>query len=155
MARALLAAATDADDLYGAAIGHLGQTRAVVHLARTHLLYGEWLRRQRRRREARQELRVAHEMFGSLGAAAFAERARAELEATGEHARRRTVEAADSLTPQEARIARLAAEGASNPDIADQLYVSRRTVESHLTKIYTKLGVSSRTQLAYLILRHD
>jgi DNA-binding CsgD family transcriptional regulator len=155
MARALLAAATDADDLYGAAIAHLGQTRAVVHLARTHLLYGEWLRRQRRRREARQELRVAHEMFGSLGAAAFAERARAELEATGEHARRRTVEAADSLTPQEARIARLAAEGASNPDIADQLYVSRRTVESHLTKIYTKLGVSSRTQLAYLILRHD
>ena len=150
-ARALLAAATDADDLYGAAIAHLGQTRAVVHLARTHLLYGEWLRRQRRRREARQELRVAHEMFGSLGAAAFAERARAELEATGEHARRRTVEAADSLTPQEARIARLAAEGASNPDIADQLYVSRRTVESHLTK----LGVSSRTQLAYLILRHD
>ena len=98
---------------------------------------------------------MAHEMFGSLGAAAFAERARAELEATGEHARRRTVEAADSLTPQEARIARLAAEGASNPDIADQLYVSRRTVESHLTKIYTKLGVSSRTQLAYLMLRHD
>ena len=72
-----------------------------------------------------------------------------------EHARRRTVEAADSLTPQEVRIARLAAEGASNPDIADQLYVSRRTVESHLTKIYTKLGVSSRTQLAYLMLRHD
>jgi DNA-binding CsgD family transcriptional regulator len=153
--RALLAAATDVDELYGAAIGHLRQTRAVVHLARTHLLYGEWLRRQRRRREARQELRVAHEMFGSLGAAAFAERARAELEATGEHARRRTVEAADSLTPQEARIARLAAEGASNPDIADQLYVSRRTVESHLTKIYTKLGVSSRTQLAYLMLRQD
>ena len=153
--RALLAGGDDADKLYGSAIAHLRQTRAVVHLARTHLLYGEWLRRQRRRQEARQELRVAHEIFGSLGAAAFAERARAELEATGEHARRRTVEAADSLTPQEARIARMAAEGASNPEIADQLYVSRRTVESHLTKIYTKLGVNSRTQLAYLMLRHD
>ena len=153
--RALLAGGDDADKLYGSAIANLRQTRAVVQLARTHLLYGEWLRRQRRRREARRELRVAHETLGSLGAAAFAERARAELEATGEHARRRTVEAADSLTPQEARIARLAAEGASNPEIADQLYVSRRTVESHLTKIYTKLGVNSRTQLAYLILRHD
>ena len=153
--RALLAGGDDADKLYGSAIAHLRQTRAVVHLARTHLLYGEWLRRQRRRREARQELRRAHEMFGSLGAAALAERARAELEATGEHARPRTVEAVDALTPQEARIARLAAEGASNPEIADQLYVSRRTVESHLTKIYTKLGVNSRTQLAYLMLRQD
>jgi DNA-binding CsgD family transcriptional regulator len=152
---ALLSEGDDAEELYREAIARLRRTSIRVQLARAHLLYGEWLRRQRRRRAARQELRVAHEMFGSLGAAAFAERARAELEATGEHARRRTVEAADSLTPQEARIARLAAEGASNPDIADQLYVSRRTVESHLTKIYTKLGISSRTQLAYLMLRHD
>ncbi|TFV33975.1 response regulator transcription factor [Streptomyces sp. T1317-0309] len=125
-------------------------------MARTHQLYGEWLRRQRRRREAREQLRTAYEMFSSLGTRGFAERARAELEATGEHARRRTSDvAAEALTPQEARIARLAAEGVSNPGIAEQLYVSRRTVESHLTKIYAKLGVNSRTQLAYIMLRAD
>jgi RNA polymerase sigma factor (sigma-70 family) len=133
----------------------LRQTRAVLHLARAQLLYGEWLRRQRRRRDARDQLRTAHEIFSAAGASAFAERARIELEATGERARRRNVDVAvDALTPQEARIARLAAEGASNPEIADQLYVSRRTVEAHLTKIYSKLGINSRTQLAYAML-HD
>jgi DNA-binding CsgD family transcriptional regulator len=153
---ALLADDAHAEALYASAVGHLRQTRAVLHLARAHLLYGEWLRRQRRRREAREQLRTAHEMFSSLRAAGFAARARAELEATGEHARRRSADvAADALTPQEARIARLAAEGSSNPEIADQLYVSRRTVESHLTKIYAKLGVNSRTQLAYIMLRAD
>ncbi|MEH0420810.1 AAA family ATPase [Streptomyces sp. B21-083] len=155
--RALLAQDTHADALYRTAIGYLQQTRAVVQLARTHLLYGEWLRRQRRRREAREHLRTARETFSLLGAAGFAERARAELEATGERARARTVvaAAATTLTSQEERIARLAAGGASNPEIADQLYVSRRTVESHLTKIYAKLGVRSRTELAYLLLRGD
>ncbi|WP_329359392.1 ATP-binding protein [Streptomyces sp. NBC_01483] len=154
--RALVADDALAEDLYVSALGHLRQTRAVLQMARTHQLYGEWLRRRRRRREAREQLRTAYEMFSSLGTRGFAERARAELEATGEHARQRTSDvAAEALTPQEARIARLAAEGASNPEIAEQLYVSRRTVESHLTKIYAKLGVNSRTQLAYIMLRAD
>ncbi|MEU6577295.1 LuxR family transcriptional regulator [Streptomyces sp. NPDC046805] len=147
LAEAAGAEASEVEEAYAAAVGHLRETRAVVHLARAHLLYGEWLRRQRRRREARERLRIAHKLFDSIGAKGFARRASAELEATGEHVRREP-SAADTLTSQEARVARLAAEGASNPEIADQLYVSRRTVEAHLTKIYAKLGVSSRTQLA-------
>ena len=113
-----------------------------------HLLYDEWLRRQRRRRDARDQLGSAYEIFDSIGAAAFAERARTELRATGGHARERTVEARDALTAQEALIARLAGEGASNPENAAQLFISRATVAYHPRKIFTKLGISSRNQIA-------
>lgn len=150
--RAVLSEAADApdtrtDELYRTAIDRLRETRATIALARTHLLYGEWLRRQRRKQESRARLRAALRLFDSLGMAVFAARARAELEATGEHLRREHT-ALETLTSQEERIARLAAEGVSNPAIAEQLYVSRRTVESHLTRVYAKLGVSSRTELA-------
>ena len=118
-----------------------------VDLARAHLLYGEWLRRQRRRIDARKQLRTAHELFSDFGMEAFAERARVELEATGEHARRRTVDTLGQLTPQEAQIARLAGEGHTNREIAAQLFISASTVEYHLHKA-SKLGVKSRTQLA-------
>lgn len=147
LAEAAGADSSDVEEAYADAVAHLRETRAMVHLARAHLLYGESLRRQRRRRDARERLRVAHSLFESIGARGFARRAAAELEATGEHLRRDAA-ARDTLTSQEARIARLAAEGASNPEIAEQLYVSRRTVEAHLTRIYAKLGVSTRTQLA-------
>jgi DNA-binding CsgD family transcriptional regulator len=157
--RALLEEGAPADELYRAAIEHLRRSRAAPQLARAHLLYGEWLRRERKRREAREQLRTARDMFIFMGAQAFAERARAELTATGEHARRRVVDApADVLTAQEARIAGLVCEGATNAAIAAQLFISPRTVEYHLHKVFRKLGVSSRTQLARLILEssdHD
>ncbi len=145
--RALLARDADAEALYYQAIGHLNQCRAVPHLARAHLLYGEWLRRQRRRRDARGQLRTAHEMFSSMGAGAFAERARIELLATGERARQRTVGTEHVLTAQEAQIARLVSEGGSNQDIAAQLFLSPSTVDYHLRKVFRKTGVTSRTQL--------
>jgi DNA-binding CsgD family transcriptional regulator len=119
-----------------------------VELGRAHLVYGEWLRRQRRRRDARDQLGSAYEIFNSIGAEAFAERARIEFRASGGHARGRAVEARDLLTAQEAVIARLAGEGASNPEIAAQLFISPATVAYHLRKVFTKLGVSSRSQLA-------
>jgi DNA-binding CsgD family transcriptional regulator len=145
--RALLAGDGDAENLYQEAIGHLERCTAVPQLARAHLVYGEWLRRQRRRRDAREQLRTAHDMFASMGAAAFAERARIELQATGEHARQRTAGTQDELTAQEAQIARLVSQGDSNRDIAAQLYISPATVEYHLRKVFRKLGVASRTQL--------
>jgi DNA-binding CsgD family transcriptional regulator len=119
-----------------------------VDLARTHLLYGDWLRRERRRIDARVELRVAHELFSEFGMEAFAERARVELEATGERARKRTMDTLGELTPQETQVSRLVAQGHSNKEIAGQLFISPSTVEYHLRKVFRKLGVSSRTQLA-------
>ena len=147
--RALLEAGPEAEGLYREAIERLRRCRAAPQLARGHLVYGEWLRRERRRREAREQLRTARDMFVFMGAQAFAERARTELAATGEQAERRVgVPEADALTAQEDRIARLVADGASNAEVAAQLFLSPRTVEYHLHKVFRKLGVSSRTQLA-------
>jgi RNA polymerase sigma factor (sigma-70 family) len=145
--RALLTDGDAAESLYRQAIERLGRTRLAPELARARLLYGEWLRRQRRRVDARDELRVAHEMFTGYGMEAFAERARVELEATGERARKRTVDAIDQLTPQESQVSRLAAQGKTNREIAAQLFISPSTVEYHLRKAFRKLDVKSRTQL--------
>jgi DNA-binding CsgD family transcriptional regulator len=146
--RALVSDGEDAGNLYREAIDRFGRTRLRVELGRAHLVYGEWLRRQRRRRDAGDQLSRAYEIFDSAGAAAFAERARIELRASGGQARERAVETRDPLTAQEAVIARLAGDGASNPEIAAQLFISRATVAYHLRKVFTKLGVSSRSQLA-------
>jgi DNA-binding CsgD family transcriptional regulator len=145
---ALLAEDQRAEELYLEAVDRLGRSRTAVDLARAHLLYGEWLRRQRRRLDARGQLRTAHDLFSEFGMEAFGERARVELEATGEHARRRTVDTLVQLTPQEAQISRLVAEGNTNREIAAQLFISPSTVEYHLRKVFRKLGVKSRTQLA-------
>jgi DNA-binding CsgD family transcriptional regulator len=146
--RALLSKGEAAGALYREAIDLLQPTRLRLDLARAHLLYGEWLRRERRRADARNELRIAHELFCGFGMEAFAERARIELEATGERARKRTVDTLDQLTPQETQVARLAAEGSTNREIAAQLFISPSTVEYHLHKVFRKLDVKSRTQLA-------
>ena len=145
--RALVSDDETAERLYREAIERLSRTRVRVELARAHLLYGEWLRRERRRLDAREQLRAAHESFTEFGMEAFAERARIELEATGEHARKRTVETRDDLTPQEAQISGLAADGATNQEIAAQLFISPSTVDYHLRKAFRKLGVKSRHQL--------
>jgi DNA-binding CsgD family transcriptional regulator len=152
-----LAEATDPDrrawhraqgeNCYREAIERLGRTRMRPAMARAHLLYGEWLRRQNRRRDARAQLRTAYDLFTTMGIEAFAERTRRELLATGDTVRRRTVETASELTAQEAHIARLAASGRTNIEIGAQLFLSTRTVEWHLSKMYTKLGVSSRREL--------
>ena len=146
--RALLSEGADAEPLYQQAIERLARSRGVVHLARARLLYGEWLRRENRRVDAREQLRAAHEMFGVIGAEGFAERARHELLATGETARRRSDDARRVLTPQEAHIARLAGEGLSNPEIGAQLFLSPRTVQYHLRKVFLKLDITSRSQLS-------
>jgi DNA-binding CsgD family transcriptional regulator len=145
--RALLSAGEKAENLYREAIARLGRTRLRPELARAHLVYGEWLRRENRRTDAREQLRTAHDMLAGLGAEAFAERARHELLATGETVRQRTAEPVSTLTAQEAHIARLAADGHTNPEIAAQLFLSVRTVEWHLRKIFSKLGIGSRREL--------
>jgi DNA-binding CsgD family transcriptional regulator len=144
---ALLSGDDHAEDLYLEAIERLGRTRIRAELARAHLLYGEWLRRQGRRRDAREQLRIAHATLEEMGMTGFAERARKELAATGETARKRTIETATELTAQEAQIAQLARNGRSNPEISTQLFISPRTVEWHLRKVFTKLGISSRREL--------
>jgi len=150
--RALLSAGETAENLYHEAIERLGRTRLRPELARAHLLYGEWLRRENRRTDAREQLRTAHDMLAVMGAEAFAERARHELLTTGEIARQRTAEPVSKLTAQEAHIARLAADGRTNPEIAAQLFLSARTVEWHLRKIFIKLGIGSRRELPEALL---
>jgi DNA-binding CsgD family transcriptional regulator len=144
---ALMSESDAAETLYREAIERFERGRVAVHLPRAQLVYGEWLRRQNRRAEAREPLRAAHDTLKGIGAVAFAARARRELLATGETARRRTEDTRDILTPQEAQIARLARDGLTNPDIAAQLFISPRTVQYHLRKVFRKLGVSSRNQL--------
>jgi DNA-binding CsgD family transcriptional regulator len=152
--QALLAGDDHAEGLYRGAIEHLGRCRIVPQLGRTHLLYGEWLRRQNRRRDARLALHSAYEILDSIGAEAFAERARAELLATGEHVRNRTSSSRDELTPQELQIAGLASEGASNLEIASQLFISANTVAYHLRKVFRKLEVTNRAALARVLEAH-
>ena len=147
MCGALLSEGEVAERLYRDSIVHLSGNRVRLDLARTHLLYGEWLRRERRRLDAREQLRTALEMFTSMGTDAFATRAERELLATGERVRKRTVETRDELTPQEAQIARLASEGLSNADIGARLFISQHTVAYHLRKVFSKLGITSRNQL--------
>jgi len=145
--RALLSEGESSERLHREAIERLARTPLRPELARAHLLYGEWLRRENRRVDARHQLRTAHEMLATIGMEAFAERARKELQATGEKVRRRTVETRDDLTAQERQIALLAADGLSNPEIGAQLFLSPRTVEWHLRNVFTKLGIRSRREL--------
>ena len=145
--RALVSHGGEAEALYREALKRLANDRLAVFLARAQLLYGEWLRREGRRVDAREQLRAAHQRFSQMGADGFAERARRELIATGETVRKRTVDTVDELTAQETQIAQLAVEGLSNPEIGAELFISPRTVEWHLHKVFTKLGISSRRDL--------
>jgi DNA-binding CsgD family transcriptional regulator len=146
-ASALLEAGESAEHLHRAAIEALGQSQMAAHLARARLTYGEWLRRQNRRVDAREQLRQAYDVFTTIGADGFADRARRELLATGEKVRKRRDDTRDQLTPQQKQIARLARDGRTNPEIGAELYISPRTVEWHLRQVYTKLGISSRKGL--------
>ncbi len=145
--RALLSDSQRAGPLYREAIDRLGRTRLRLELGRAHLLYGEWLHRESRRSDARGQLRTAHQMLAAMGAGGFAQRAARELRATGERVRKLATDAAAQLTAQEAQIGRLAGEGLSNPEIAARLFMSPRTVEYHLHKVFTKLAITSRNQL--------
>jgi DNA-binding CsgD family transcriptional regulator/tetratricopeptide (TPR) repeat protein len=145
--RALLSEGEVAERLYRESIAHLGRTRVRVELARSHLLYGEWLRRERRRVDAREQLGIAHDMLDAMGVEAFAERARRELLATGQTVRKRSAETRDELTAREALIARLARDGLSNPEIGTRLFISPRTVKYHLRKVFLKLDINSRSDL--------
>jgi DNA-binding CsgD family transcriptional regulator len=145
--RALIADSRHADAYFREALARFGDSGADLQLARAQLLYGEWLRRERRRTDARDQLRAAYEMFSDIGASGFGERARRELLATGETVRQRTLETRDELTAQEAEVARLAANGHTNPEIGEQLFISARTVQYHLRKVFRKLAISSRREL--------
>jgi DNA-binding CsgD family transcriptional regulator len=149
--RAILADDADVDELCRESIARLERSGADLQLGRAHLLYGEWLRRQKRRAEARIQLRTAYELFADRGVGPFAERARIELEATGERARARTVDTARDLTPQERQVALLASESLTNAEIASKLYLSSSTVDYHLRKVYRKLGIDSRRQLQHAL----
>ena len=149
--RALVADGSSSGALYEEALDHLGRTSWRTEVARTHLLYGEWLRRQKRRTQAREPLHTAYEMFDTMGARAFAERARVELLATGERARARRAETTHDLTPRELQIARLAAQRATSREIAGQLFISANTVDYHLRKVFQKFGITSRRELAGLL----
>ena len=146
--RALLTDGAAGDALYREAIERLSRTRLRPELARAHLLYGEWLRRENRRVDAREQLRAAHKMFAAIGMEAFAARARNELQASGEKVRKRTFETRDDLTAQEWQVSRLARDGLSNPEIGARLFLSPRTVEWHLRNVFTKLDIRSRRELA-------
>ncbi len=146
-ASALLAEGESAEQLHRAAIEALGRSRVVAHLARARLCYGEWLRRENRRIDAREQLHQAFEVFATMGASGFADRARRELLASGEKVRKRQDDTRDELTPQETLIARLARDGRTNPEIGAELYISPRTVEWHLGQVYAKLGITSRKEL--------
>jgi DNA-binding CsgD family transcriptional regulator len=154
--RALMASAgASAEEQYRLALELLGGTSMELERGRAHLIYGEWLRRARRHVDARDHLRRAHEMFAAMGAEGFAERARVELLATGERAPKRTVETRNDLTSREAQVSRLVGQGATNREVAAQLFISEATVEYHLNKVFRKLGVKSRTQLARRVLEQD
>ena len=153
--RALLSDAGTAEGLYREAIERLDRTRIRVDLARAHLLYGEWLRREGRRLDAREQLATAHNLFTLIGMKAFAERARRELIATGGKVRKRADETRGQLTPQEEQIARLARSVLSNPEIGAQLFISVRTVEWHLHNVFAKLGIRSREQLRVALPEND
>jgi DNA-binding CsgD family transcriptional regulator len=138
----------EAESLYGEAIERLGNTTIAVDLARAHLVFGEWLRRERRQPAAREHLRTAHEMFSAMGAEAFADRAASELRVSGEGVRKRSAARTVQLTPQQSQVARLAGLGHTNPEIASQLFISPKTVEHHLRGVFATLGITSRRQLA-------
>jgi len=153
--RALVEPGNKVEELHREAIDSLGQTRMVAHLGRARLTYGEWLRREGRRVDAREQLRVAHKIFTSMGAVGFADRTQRELLATGEKVRKRRDDTRDELTPQELRIARLARDGRTNREIAAELFLSPRTVEWHLRKVFTKLGITSRMGLHDVLSKHQ
>ena len=140
----------DAEEHYREAIEQLSRCRMSTHLARTHLVYGEWLRREGRRQDARDQLRTAHDLLSDMGAEAFAARAAHELRATGEHPRKRVAQPTDALTAHELHIARLVADGATSREVGTQLFLSPRTIEAHLRNIFRKLGITSRRQLREL-----